>query len=649
MKTNQFDHTNIADLEALIRHHQRLYYDLSEPEISDAEFDILWNRLKTIDPSSPVLNERSQYDADYQHIFPMGSLDKCKSIEEIVRRLGGKSKDNKGLITAKVDGASLTVHYDNGRFVRAVTRGRTETGKGKIATANALAIKSIPKTIPEKGFIEVRGECVILNKDFETMADRFANPRNAASGGLNHQDPRETTNRLITFVACKVIKHFPSGVIWDDQPLPTLEKWGFLVPKSVEVDLSDINALRTAIEQWLASRHEIPYWNDGIVIRILDLHAYKALGFSGVCPNGAMAYKFENEEAETTLRNIVWEAGRIGFVSPVGIFDPVEIGGTTTIRCTLNNPSWMVSHGNPSIGAKIVIAKMNDIIPGLSRVLVPGTGVTNQPTDCPSCGSALAFAETIDGDGAKLKCSNMACPAKLTGNVLNLLTKLEIKGMGDTTIQTLVDSGLVKYPWQVFDLTQEALVKVGFGKGESANIIASIQNIEAKPTHLLACIGLEGWGRRMFEALKKSPVFTDDCLLAGDFQYDQLIKVEAIGPTRARTLANAFSEGGYGRTFLTELLKRVKPVKPVDGIGGAATGTGGQLAGKTFLITGTLSKSRKLIEADIVAAGGQIASGVSKTLSYLVVGTDAGSKLDKAQKLGVKIISEDELNALILL
>jgi len=632
IQTNQ-----ISVLEAKIRLHQRLYYDLNEPEIGDCDFDVLWDQLKELAPDSPVLNERSQFDADYKHEFPMGSLDKCKTPEEVIRRLAGKSKSNRGTISAKLDGASLSIDYDKGRFVRAVTRGRSETGKGKVVSPNALAIPSIQKTIPYTGKVTVRGECVILLPDWLSIQDQFSNPRNAASGGISCQDPRETEKRKITFVAYKTV--LPDGTNFvDSQEFDKLQEWGFLVPKHVDVDLSSLQSLQSAIDEWLTTRSELPYWNDGIVIRLVDNEVYNKLGFTGICPNGACAYKFSNERARTVLRNIVWETGRLGYITPVGVFDPVNLGGAEVERCTLHNLDWMSKHGCPTIGAEIEVEKCGDIIPGLASVEKPGVGGTNQPTKCPSCGGSVSF------DEVKIRCTNkFGCQAQFRDTILNALRKFEIKGMADTTIDKIIDAGLVKKPWEILDLTQEALVKAGFGNRESEVIVGSVRCIESKASHILAAIGLDMWGRRMFDILQSNnPKFTDERMLSGDFPYDELVSTRGIGPSKAKMLSDAFGEGGYACEFLAELLKRVRAIKqPVK------TVSVGNLSGKTFLITGTLSKSRKLVEADVVAAGGSIASGVSKNLHYLVVGEDPGSKVDKAAKLGVPTIDESELYSMI--
>jgi DNA ligase (NAD+) len=364
---------------------------------------------------------------------------------------------------------------------------------------------------------------------------------------------------------------------------------------------------------------------------------------TGAYWNGGSAFKYENEQAETVLRDIVMETGRMGYVSPVGIFDPIELGGAEIERCTLNNWEWMQEHGNPSIGAKIVVAKMNDIIPNLVDVLEQGNGDTKEPKNCPSCGSALVKVETGDEDGKKLKCPNgRYCPAQFIGSVLNILQKLEIKGTADATVEKIIAARLIVHPWDIFGLSVEQLTGIGFGKRESQNIIASLRGVSASPTSILAAVGVEMWGRRFFAKLQKNaPAFTDQRLLAGDFQFAELCNVSDIGPAKASVLAESFKPDGYGREFLNGLLKWVNPiVKSVDDVANNACG---KLTGMSFCLSGSMPRGKKQIENDVVAAGGEIKSGVSKSLSYLVAGEGSGSKSDAAMKLGVKIISEDDL------
>jgi DNA ligase (NAD+) len=627
----------IANLEAEIRKHLLLYHDLNKPEISDAEFDKLYEQLQKLAPDSPVLSERGQYDGDFKHDVPMGSLPKVKTVEDLYKKFKGKWVT----VSPKIDGAGLSIHFEGSVLLRAVTRGKTDTQKGKNVTVVIPAIPSIPNCIDTDEAEDIRGEVVILKDDWKTIEHLFKNARNAASGGLGARKINEVKERKLTFIAYKLVKEIPSGT--HVETLMHLEGNGFKVPDYQLVQMTSLEVAQEIVDDWAEKRKNLPYETDGIVIRLNDEKEFSDAGMTGVYWNGGYAFKFGNESANSKVTNIIWETGRLGFICPVAIFDPIELGGSTITRCTLNNPTWMKENGNPTIGSDVIVAKMNDIIPNVTSVLSSGTGKTNQPTHCPSCGSLLAFAE-VEGedDGAKLKCFNVLCPARTLGTVLNLLRKLEVKGTSDKTLEKIYEAGLIIKPWDIFTLTQEQLIGAGMGKVESKNLVNSLKGLEAKASNLLAGCGVELWGRRMFCKLQSNcPDFTDDRLLAGDFKYDELISVHEVKGAKAKILSEAFSKDGYGRQFLVEILKYVKPIKA------EAKVVGGKLSGLSFCLSGSMPRGKAQIEQDIVAAGGSISSGVSKKLSALIAGDGSGSKSEKAIALGVKILTEDELYQLM--
>lgn len=630
----------IAVLEAEIRLHLLQYHDLNAPTITDAEFDKLYEKLQRLAPDSPVLNERSQFDGDFKHSVPMGSLSKVKKASELYKKFKGKMVS----VTPKVDGAGLALTYEGYHLLVGATRGNTETLKGKNITVVVPAISNIPLHISVGSKFEVRGEAVILKNDWKLVKEEqpeLSNARNAASGGLNSRSFDDVTNRRLTMIAYKVVSENVEST--HEETLKSLQRDGFMVPQYEILTITSEEQVQDLVDRWAVIRKNVPYETDGIVIRLNDEKDFVNAGMTGAYWNGGSAFKYENEQAETILKDIVIETGRLGYVTPVGIFDPVSLGDAMIERCTLNNWDWMQEHGNPSVGAKIIIAKMNDIIPNLTEVIKDGNGDTKEPTVCPSCGTKLIKVETKDGDaeGRKLKCPNgRSCPAQFSGSVMNILDKLEIKGIGDATVDKIINAGLINHPWDIFGLLESDLINIGFGKKDSSNMIGSLQGISAEPSKILAAVGVEMWGRRMFKKLQEnSPAFTDDKLLTGDFPFNELAITHGIGSVRASVLAEEFKPEGYGLEFLKGLLQWVKPILQVAG--------DGNLNGKTFLLTGTMSKSRKLIEDDIVAAGGSISSGVSKNLNYLVVGENAGSKLDKAQKIGVQILNESELYGMI--
>lgn len=540
----------IAELEAEIRRHQRLYYDLNEPEITDAEFDKLWEQLQACAPDSPVLNERSQdhFGAEFKHVVPMGSLSKYKTVEELFSKFEGFSVTE----TPKIDGASLALHYDNHRLVMAVTRGRTETGKGKIVTANVAMISNVPKSISVDGKVEVRGEACILRKAFYGIMDQpgydgfpkgYANPRNAASGGLTCQDPAETKNRNLSFIGYKIINTEIQS--YADQ-LESLEKWGFTVPPCNKILAGTMEDMENLVRECAAARKDLPYDTDGMVVRFDLESVYQEQGVTGVCPNGAAAYKFEAEQAETKLLDIEWETGRVGYVHPVGVLETVSIGGSNVSRCTLNNISWMKSHGDPLPGSTVIIQKCGDIIPGLVAVTHRGTGATNWPEKCPSCGNTLQFHKNSDGsEGVRLWCSNkLGCPAQFRDGILHMLRKLEVKGIAEATLDRIIGEGMVTAPWEIFDLKASQLVSKGFGNRESEIIEKSLAGVSAPVPNILAAVGVNMWGRRMFTKLMANSTDFDEIrLLAGDFKKDELAGIHEIGGAKAAALSEAFGSG----------------------------------------------------------------------------------------------------------
>lgn len=414
----------IQSLENKIRLWNHEYYDLHSPSVSDELYDHWVDLLKRDDPNNPVLLERSQsYDQDFEHKIPMGSLAKLKTTGEIFEKFKNKTIT----ITPKLDGAALSLHYCDGKLFMAVTRGRTETGKGKIVTQNARNIKGIPHTLPYQFNGEIRGEVIITHQDWEIIKDDFSNQRNAASGGLMSKDPEDTKKRELTFYAYRLISDTFSPFT-HSHSLEIMREWYFNVPGCDVLIINTIKDVDDIIATWEKIYNNQKYQTDGIVLRIDNDREYKEMGVVGGCWDGGAAFKYENQKATTTIRDIIWETGNLGYVTPVAIFDQVEIGGSKITRCTLNNPTWMRENGNPSIGAIVAIEKCGDIIPGLSCVIFDGKGVTNEPTRCPSCNTLLVQEMNVDGGlGVKLRCPNTNnCPARIRGNILNTLRRLGI-------------------------------------------------------------------------------------------------------------------------------------------------------------------------------------------------------------------------------
>jgi len=633
--------TEILQLRSQIRYHNHLYYDLDTPEIDDIKYDSLITRLKTLSPNDPVLNEMGNptYGTKVEHTVMMGSLDKVHTIEEIVSKFKGQEV----CIMPKVDGMSLAVRYKSGQYDWSATRGNGKVGE--LVTPNASRIDGIPMSIVMTDDIEVRGEAFISRSDFYGIMDQpgydgkengYANPRNAAAGGVRQKDPKEAYNRHIKYVSYKVIG---GGFEKQGDVLDYLNAEGFRTVDYWLAIVGDLdNTVETIIEHIKTATFD--YNIDGAVIMINDLKAFEDMGHGSKCPRGALAFKYETEQVKSIARKIEWEANRSGRIIPVLTIDETEIDGTNVSRMSLHNYSWMMAK-DVAIGDTVLFTKANEIIPYLTEVVerVPER-VKNIPAECPSCGGPI---ETTDVD---LVCNNDECPAKFIKHIRRILQILDVKGLDEKTLIKMEEAGLLNNVWDIFDIDTDTLISKGFGKGESPNWVEAVHNITTTPQCLLACMGILGWGRRMFEILFKDKHWSPErwvefvttegnTALSADFSW--LINIDGIGTERIVMLRNGINDRW---NIVSEISKRVTLEYPEEVMGGI-------LEGKSFCATGTLTKKRNDIYAEIISLGGEIKSGVSKDLGYLITGDATGSKLTKAQKLGVTIINEDQLNELM--
>ena len=635
----------IAKLESEIRYHNRKYYDEDSPVISDVEYDKLVKRLREACSDSPVLNEigNTTFGRKVKHSSTVGSIAKCHTAQEVY----DKFYHSYLIGMPKIDGCSLTIRYRHHRLVLAITRGDGVIGED--VTANVQFVEGVPATIKWDGLVEIRGEAYVAKKDFygvmdvpgfDGFPDGLANPRNAASGALRQKDPQKTAIRKLRFIAYRCFINEAPAFDTLSEVLDELNKEGFEVPSYVtfSVDVDCTPEIEERIDLFSHRNKGLAYETDGVVFRIDDEKEFEKAGYSSKCPKMALAYKFETEKARSTIQDIEWTMTRMGRAAPVAIITPTKISGSVVGRITLNNLDW-IKEMDVAIGDTILFSKANEIIPKVEEVIsrVKSRNI-NRPKNCPSCGHAMHE----DENGVHLVCDNPVCPAQYKEMLLNMLTKLGILGVAAATIDKIVDAGEAKKPWHIFDLTEKDLVKLGFGKRQAEIIVQSLHSITPSPYEVLAAIGIPMWGRRMFEILSKNNPKIGKEVLSGKFDEAELAGTNMVGPQKAKVLAEAFkNEKTFASQCLNELLQRFPTeVK-------APSAKGGKLSGKSFLITGTLSKERSLVEKDIEAAGGEIKSGVSAKLDYLVVGESAGSKLAKAQKLGVKTLDEAALYKMI--
>lgn len=633
----------IAELEAELHVANRLYYDSpDDATLADSAFDHHYSELKSLAPDSPVLNERSNFDRDIQHTRLVGSLQKVHTAAEVVKHFGPKRP--RMIYMPKIDGASLTLYYKDGILRLAATRGDSATGKGKDITANALLIKNIPRFIPVMGDVEVKGEAYIPKSEFYGImdlpgyggrADGLANPRNAAAGGIMAKNPYETEARKVSFIAYGLTgtEHTTLAA----KLAHGLAMFGFTIPPYITSDVSEADEIQKLVEEIGATPAD--FETDGVVIALDDEAEFERMGVTGICPLGAIAYKFDTEKAQTQLLDIEWTALRTGKVRPRGRVKPVTLCGTTVEYLTLNNVTWLHKQ-DLCINDLIEIEKANEIIPKLVRVVArPRSRLSSDPTQCPSCESELVM------EGADLMCRNKSCPAKATELVLHMLEKLDIKGIGPEFVQRMADAGLLSQPTDLFELTEDTLVKrAAFGPGQARVIVTAMSGVTATPAQQLAALGLNGWGVRLFTMLFRDSMIKYEDLIDPDMQVEvmhrRLAATPQIGPSRAATLA-------YGihrmRPMLDAIIRHTKLAVPA--VAKPAALNSSQLtpyAGRRICCTGAMSRTRGEMLAVIERAGAIAVDTVTKDTDFLVVGEKAGSKLAKANKLGIKVLTESE-------
>jgi DNA ligase (NAD+) len=658
----------IDRLRRELRHHEHAYYVLDRPEISDAAYDALFNELVSLErafpdlvtPDSPtqrVGGEVLPSFPEVRHLAPMISLESVTDPDE-VRRFDERIRKAlppgrvRYVVEPKFDGLSIEAVYRDGALTTVATRGDGERGEG--VTENVKTIRSVPLRLhkrgsaPVPGVVSVRGEAIMHVGDFERLNREleqegkplFANPRNAGAGSIRQLDPRITSRRRLDVF-------FYDILAWDPAPpietavdeLRVLGEWGLrIAPEWRECEtLDDVFAYHREMER---RRDSLGYEIDGIVVKLSDLTARRQLGTTARHPRWALAFKFAPREQETIIRNILVSVGRTGVLTPVADLEPVEIGGVTVARATLHNREEM-KRKNLHIGDRVRVVRAGDVIPDVVERIGPSGAVPEveftMPANCPVCGTPVVHEGPFD------ICPNgLECPAQLKGAIQHFGSRdgLDIHGLGKETVEQLVSSGLVKSVADLFALTADQLKTLeGFAEVSARNLVDAIRAAK-RPTlaRFIFSLGIPQVGTETardlaqhFGALEKIEQASEEDLMA----------VAGIGDAVARAIATFLSVPETRRIIDRCLEAGVQPVPP------ERPAVGGVLAGKTVVFTGTLNMPRAEAEALVRRHGGRATGSVSKNTDYLVAGEDAGSKLAKAQKLGVKVISESELLALV--
>ncbi len=657
----------IKELRKTVEYHAKKYYDDDKPEITDFEYDMMMLELRTLESQYPELITKNSLTQKVggtvkegfqkvEHEVPLQSLQDVFNFEEIEtfdERVKKQASENEienpqYVVETKIDGLSAALEYVDGKFVRGATRGNGLVGED--VTENLKTIKTIPQELPEKINITVRGEVFISKNDFEKMnqereeneEELFANARNAAAGSLRQLNSNITKNRPLDIYIFNVQKIEGKEFNSHFKELEYLNKLGFNV-NPVRIYCKTIEEIKNAINKIGEDREKLTFGIDGAVVKVDNLRLREIMGTTSKVPKWAIAYKYPPERKETTLRDIVCQVGRTGVITPMAILDPVKVAGSTISKTTLHNEDFIKEKGL-KIGDKVIIQKAGDVIPEIvEAVTSKRTGEEKDfemPRVCPVCG-----AEAVREEGeAAVRCTGIECPAKLYRNLVHFVSReaMNIDGLGENIIGVLLEKKMISNIADIYDLRFEDIASLKKnGKKFAQNLIDSINASKENDLYrLITALGIRHVGVKAAKILAKQYGNMDNLAQA---TIENLSQVEDIGTIVANSIREFF-EQEQTKDLIKRLedagvnMQRIKDDNEDD-----------RFAGKTFVLTGSLEKySREEASNIIEKFGGKTSSSVSKKTSYVLAGEDAGSKLTKAQNLGVQIITEEEFEKMCL-
>lgn len=650
----------VKKLREKLEYYAKKYYDEDKPEITDYEYDMMMNRLKALEKEFPELITEDSLTQkvgghvkegfkEVVHEVPLQSLQDVFSFEELQEfdnRITNKAKEEneevRYVVETKIDGLSMALEYVDGIFVRGATRGNGLIGED--VTDNLRTIKSIPKVLKKPETITVRGEVFIGTQEFEKLNEEqeilgkslFANARNAAAGSVRQLNSKITAERPLDIYIFNVQK-------WDKNPynshydqLNYLEELGFNV-NPVRILCKNQKEVEEAIKKIGEDREKLSFGIDGAVVKVDSLTFREKLGTTAKTPRWAIAYKYPPEAKETILKDIVCQVGRTGVITPMAILEPVKVAGSTISKTTLHNEDFIKEKGL-KIGDTVVIQKQGDVIPEVIKVVKEKrTGKEidfSMPTICPVCG---APAIRQDGEAAT-RCIGIECPAQLLRSIVHFVSKegMDIDGLGYKIVEQLIEKGLIKNIADIYSLTLEEIASLKKnGKKFAGNLIDSIEKSKEQDLfHLITALGIRQVGTKAAKVLAKKYRTMENLQNA---TFESLAKTDDVGEITANNIIEFFSQEQTKDTLqkLSEAGVNMEVLEEES--------LDNRFEGKTFVLTGTLEKYTRQEASDLIEKyGGKVSSSVSKKTTYVLAGEEAGSKLTKAQELGIVILTESE-------
>jgi len=661
----------IGDLRDEINRHNHYYYIKDAPVISDSEYDSLFRKLEKLEERFPELItdssptqrvgapveggfktvEHGEKMLSLQDVFDYGELEDF--LKRIEKDLGKPIEEIDFVCELKIDGSAVSLLYEDGKFVRGATRGDGLTGED--ITSNLKTINSIPlslmdsgKGIPER--IEVRGEVYLGRKEFlsinrereEEGQSVFANPRNAAAGSLRQIDPSMTAKRRLNIFIYGATRESVTDMESHYQVLEYLKGLGLRVNPNIRL-VRGVDSIKEYIESWKDERKKLFYETDGIVIKVNDLGFQQKLGQTSRNPRWAAAYKYPPEQGVSRVLDIEVSVGRTGALTPVAVLEPVKVAGSTISHATLHNEDE-VKRKDVRIGDKVIIHKAGDVIPEIVKVIAEERNGTEKefkmPGKCPVCGSRVV---RLEGEAAH-RCTYIACPAQQFERIVHFVSKggMDIDGLGPSIVEKLIEEGLIKDVADIYYLKYDDIISLeNFGEKSTENLLEAIEESKRRPlSRLLFALGIRFVGSHTADIISERFKGLDSLMDAG---FDEIQAVKEVGPRIAESIVDFFREE-QNRKVIEKLRKAglnfgagKKDVKKKAGFDG-----------KTFVLTGKLDGYTREEAGEIIEGfGGRVTSGVSRSTDIVLAGQDAGSKLDKARSLGIKVIDEGKFKEMM--